>query len=345
MANKTITLEKPGRFVLGETEAPSPPGPGDVRVGVQRIGICGTDLHAFRGEQPYFTYPRVLGHELGVEVLELGTEVEGISVGDRCAVEPYLNCGECWACRAGRTNCCSSLEVLGVHVDGGMRQEIVVPANKLHKSDQLTFEQLALVETLGIGAHAVDRSGVTDGEDVLVIGAGPIGLAVTQFARIAGGRVAVLDINPRRLAFCRDLFGVGQTIVSGEDGREPIEQVTEAFGGELPTAVFDATGFPPSMNAAFELTGSGGRLTMVSLVQADISFNDPEFHRKELTILATRNSTAADFRRIIALIESGAADTTPWITHRAPFDSMIDQFVDWLDPETGVIKAVVELAG
>ena len=153
----------------------------------------------------------------------------------------------------------------------------------------------------------------------------------------------MLDINPGRLAFCRDLFGVQQTIVSGEEGREPIEQVTEAFDGELPTAVFDATGFPPSMNAAFDLTGSGGRLTMVSLVQADISFHDPEFHRKELTIFATRNSTASDFRRIISLIESGTADTTPWITHRTGFDGMIGEFENWLDPGFGVIKAMVEV--
>jgi 2-desacetyl-2-hydroxyethyl bacteriochlorophyllide A dehydrogenase len=343
MTNKTITLEEPGRFVLGETDAPSGPGPGDVLVAVRRIGICGTDLHAFRGQQPYFSYPRVLGHELGVEVLELGEGAEGVSVGDRCAVEPYLNCGRCRPCLAGRTNCCSKLQVLGVHIDGGMRQTITVPANKLHKSDCLRLEQLALVETLGIGAHAVDRSKVVDGEDVLVIGAGPIGLAVTQFAQIAGGQVTVLDINRRRLAFCRDLFGVPRTIVSGEDGAEPIDQVREAFGGELPTVVFDATGFPPSMNAAFELTGSGGRLTMVSLVQGDISFNDPEFHRKELTVLATRNSTATDFRRIISLIESGTADTTPWISHRTDFDEMIGEFPNWLDPEFGVIKAMVEL--
>ncbi len=343
MSNKTITLEEPGRFVLGSTDMPPAPGPGEAVVGVRRIGICGTDLHAFRGRQPFFSYPRVLGHELGVEVLAVGDGVEEISAGDRCAVEPYLNCGTCRACQAGRTNCCSSLEVLGVHVDGGMRQEIVVPANKLHRSESLTLEQLALVETLGIGAHAVDRSGVTEGEDVLVIGAGPIGLAVTQFAKIAGGRVTVLDINPRRLAFCRDLFGVEQTIVSGENGCEPLEQVTEAFGGELPTAVFDATGFPPSMNAAFDLTGSGGRLTMVSLVQADITFHDPEFHRKELTILATRNSTSADFQRIISLIESGTADTTPWISHRADFGGMIGEFENWLDPDFGVIKAMVEV--
>ena len=316
---------------------------GEALGGVQRMGICGTDLHAFRGQQPFFTYPRVLGHELGGEVLASGDGVDSGSVGDHCAVEPYLNCGECRACQSGRTNCCSSLQVLGVHVDGGMRQEIVVPANKLHGSDTLTLEQLALVETLGIGAHAVDRSGVTDGEDVLVIGAGPIGLAVTQFAQIAGGRVTVLDINPGRLAFCRALFGVQQTIVSGEEGRKPIDQVTEAFNGELPTAGFDATGFPPSMNAAFDLTGSGGRLTMVSLVQADISFHDPEFHRKELTVFATRNSTATDFRRIISLIESGDAATTPWITHRAGFAGMIGEFENWLDPEFGVLKAMVEV--
>jgi len=337
---KTVTLEKPGRFVLSETSPPEPPGAGESLVRVRRLGICGTDLHAYRGDQPFFDYPRILGHELGVELLELGDDVTGLEIGGHYAVEPYLNCGDCGPCRDGRTNCCASLECLGVHTDGGMRELIKVPADKLHHSRTLSLDQLALVETLGIGAHAVDRSGVKPGEPTLVIGAGPIGLAVTQFVQLAGGRVAVLDIDPSRLNFCREQFGVEATILAGEDPTGPIR---DALGGESPTAVFDATGNQQSMNRAFDFVASGGRLILVGLVTTEISFSDAEFHRRELTILATRNSTAADFRRIIDLVETGRIDTTPWITHRTPLESMIDQFDSWLDPASGVIKAMVEL--
>src|SRR5947199_4307593 len=179
---QTIVLEKPGSLTLADTAAPTDVPPGHAMVRVRRVGICGTDLHAYRGRQPFFSYPRILGHELGVEVIALGDgDTFGLKKGDRCTVEPYLNCGKCIACRRGKTNCCASLEVLGVHTDGGMRERIRVPVSKLHPSETLTLDQLALIETLGIGAHAVDRAKVEAGEFVLVIGAGPIGLAVMQF--------------------------------------------------------------------------------------------------------------------------------------------------------------------
>ena len=173
---QTLILQQPGELVLADTPAPAAPGPGEARVRVHCSGVCGTDLHAFAGKQPYFTYPRIPGHELGVEVLAVGTGVTAVRVGDRCAVEPYLSCGHCIACRRGRTNCCETLKVLGVHVDGGWRSEMLVPAAKLHGSGKLTYEQLALVETLGIGAHAVTRGAPERGESALVVGAGPIGL-------------------------------------------------------------------------------------------------------------------------------------------------------------------------
>ena len=153
---KTIILNEPGSFTLTETEHPGNPGPGQALLKVHRVGICGTDLHAYRGRQPYFTYPRILGHELGVEIVALGAETEhlGLSIGDACAVEAYLNCGKCSACRRGRTNCCSSLQTLGVHTDGGMQEYYLLPADKLVKST-LPYDQLATVEMLSIGAHAV----------------------------------------------------------------------------------------------------------------------------------------------------------------------------------------------
>ena len=304
------------------------------------IGICGTDLHAFRGRQPFFTYPRILGHELGVEIAEIGPNALGLSVGDRCAVEPYLNCGQCIACRSGKPNCCVSLRVLGVHTDGGMREWLVVPIKKLHKSAALSLDQLALIETLGIGAHAVDRAGVEAGETVLVIGAGPIGLSVIQFARHAGARVLALDINEDRLEFCRRHLVVAHALSASSDPLEPLRDLT---GGDLPTVVFDATGNPQSMTRAFDYVAHGGRLVFVGLFQGEVTFHDPSFHRRELTLLSSRNSTPDTFHRIIHLVEAGQIDTTAWISQRAPFAEMIERFPAWLDPGSLVIKAVVEL--
>jgi 2-desacetyl-2-hydroxyethyl bacteriochlorophyllide A dehydrogenase len=339
---KAIRLEEPGRFAQVNLEAASEAlKPDEALLRVHRIGVCGTDLHAFRGNQPFFTYPRILGHELGVEVLDLGGQAEGISVGQYCAVEPYLNCGTCIACRRGKPNCCVKLSVLGVHTDGGMRQTLVVPSRKLHPSKNLTLDQLALVETLAIGCHAVDRVGLEKGEFVLVIGAGPIGLGVMQFAIEAGAQVIVLDVNAQRLEFCRSRLSVPYTIdASRENVLEALAGIT---AGDLPTAIFDATGNGRSMASAFEYPANGGRLIFVGLFQGEVTFNDPNFHRLELTVLASRNARPDDFSRIISLIEAKRIDTSPWITHRAPLSGVVTEFPLWTKPETGVIKAMIEV--
>lgn len=339
---KAIRLEAPGRFAPVTLDPASTQlQPGEALVRVHRIGVCGTDIHAFRGEQPFFSYPRILGHELGVEVLELGGPAEGIRCGQFCAVEPYLNCGTCIACRHGKPNCCVKLLVLGVHVDGGMREKLVLPIRKLHPSESLALDQLALVETLAIGCHAVDRAALESNEFVLVIGAGPIGLGVVQFAIEAGTQVIVLDISPQRLEFCRSRFNVPYTI---DASRENVLAVlAEITSGDLPTAVFDATGNGRSMASAFEYPANGGRLIFVGLVQGEIAFNDPNFHRRELTILASRNARPDDFTRIIALIEANRIDTLPWITHRALLADVATQFPLWTEPGSGVVKAMIEV--
>ena len=339
---KTIILDKPGQFQLAETEPPAAPLPSHAVVRVRRVGICGTDIHAFKGDQPFFSYPRILGHELGVEVVSLASDVSNLNTGDVCAVEPYLNCGVCIACRRGRPNCCVELKCLGVHTDGGMRELITVPATKLHRSRTLSLEQLALVETLGIGAHAVDRASLQPGEFTLVIGAGPIGLAVIQFAQLAGAKVIVLDVNEDRLNFCRTQFKVDLTVVAGWQAAVRLREITS---GDMPTAVFDATGNRQSMIEAFDLVAHSGRLILVGLMLGDVSFHYPDAHRRELTMLCSRNATAANFQRIISLMESGEIDTTPWITHRASISSMIEAFPSWIDPRNKVIKAMVDIEG
>lgn len=321
---KQIVLEQPGRFASVEAPPPAPRA-GEALVRVRRVGVCGTDYHAFEGRQPYFSYPRILGHELAVEVVEAPANDRGIKPGDRCGLEPYLSCGGCQACRLGKPNCCERLEVLGVHTDGGMRELLAVPFGRLHKSERLTLDQLALVEPLGIGAHAVARSGVREGEEVLVVGAGPIGLAVTQFALAASARVRVLEISPVRREFAAR-FGV-------ETLAEPDERLSDV--------VFDATGNAAAMEQSLARVTHGGRLVFVGLVQASVSIDDPLFHRREITLLASRNS-AGEFPRIIHMIEQSVIDTTPWITHRLALDEVPARFAD-LPREKNCIKAMIEV--
>ena len=331
-----IALEKPGQFIAVDGPPPAP-APGDALVRVHRIGICGTDLHAFGGRQPFFSYPRILGHELGVEVIDPGSDPNGLEAGDRCSVEPYLNCGRCIACRAGRSNCCAELKCLGVHIDGGMRPEIVVPARKLHRSRTLTYDQLALVETLAIGAHAVDRAAIGPDDFVLVIGAGPIGLGVSQFVQVRGATLAVMDVRKSRLAFCERQFDAAHTLAPGAD---TVEELRSIGGGELPTVVMDATGSAASMAGTFDLPAQGGRIVFVGLFQGDIGFNDPNFHRRELTLLASRNAMPHDFREIITLVESGRINLMPWITHRFDLADTPQRFPE-IAANPDVIKTLI----
>ena len=329
---RTIVLDEPARLRLTETPEPAAPAPGEALVRVRRVGICGSDWHAYHGRQPFFSYPRILGHELGVVVEAVNDPESTLQPGDRCAVEPYLTCGRCIACRRGKTNCCATLRCLGVHTDGGMRERIVVPTEKLHKSETLDLDRLALVEMLGIGCHAVDRAAPLRDEWALILGAGPIGLSLIPFARAAGANIIVADVAPARLVFCRDHLGVEQVV----DARSDLQL------NEPPTLIFDATGNAKSMMRTFDLIAPGGRIVFVGLFQGDVTFNDPNFHRREITLLASRNATAGDFRRIIRMMESNQIDPRPWITHRAACTDLVERVGQWLAPDAGVIKAMVE---
>lgn len=339
---KAIQLEEPQQFRRIDVPEPSAPGAGEALVGIQRIGICGTDYSGYLGKMPFFSYPRIPGHELGVEVLAIGADVENVQVGDRCSVEPYMNCGACFSCRHGRGNCCENLKVIGVMTDGGMRERMILPAHKLHPANALTPDQCALVETLAIGCHAVNRGAPVDGEVVLVIGAGPIGLSVIEFAKLSGARTIVMDMNEQRLAFVRERMSVPDTILTRGDGAE-LEQLQAMTGGTLAQVVIDATGSHQSMSYALNYVGFTGRLVFVGITTREVCFGHPLMHRREMTLLASRNAHPADFTRIVQLIAEGKIDTQPWITHRAKFDEMIDTFPAWLKPETGVIKAVVSM--
>jgi len=336
-----IILNEPGSLAMHDVPEPHAPGVGEALIRVHRIGFCGTDYHAFHGRQPFFNYPRILGHELGVEVMAIGSGVTNVVVGDKCSIEPYLNCGSCLACRKGRTNCCSNMQVLGVHLDGGMRERLVVPATKLHPSKTLSYDALALVETLAIGAHATDRAAVEKGETVVVIGAGPIGLASIQFALLSGARVVVIDRAVPRLEACKELY---PEVITLDPEKSFIDQLTELSGGDLADVGIDATGNLASMGSSLEYVGQTGRLVYVGLAQGEVTFNDPLFHRREMSLFASRNALPRNFTEIIAAMEAGSIDPLAWITHRCMLSEIPEKLPAWSQPSAGVIKAVVTTA-
>ena len=339
---KALQLVEPKHWQLIDIQEPPAPAAGEAVVRVHEVGICGTDYSGYLGKMPFYSYPRIPGHELGVEVVAVGEGVNNVQPGDRCSVEPYINCQQCYSCRSGHTNCCEHHQTLGVHCDGGMRPMFTLPARKLHISRKLSFEQLALVETLAIGCHAVERGAPKPGEIVLVIGAGPIGLSVVEFAKLSGARTVVMDTNERRLEFVRDSMKVPDTLLS-KDVEENVKALEAIGGGTLPQVVIDATGSHHSMSAALRYLSFAGRLVYVGVTSEELHFGHPLMHRRELTLLASRNALSTDFSRIIQLIEDGKINTNPWITHRAPLEEVQERFADWLNPANGVLKAVVSV--
>jgi alcohol dehydrogenase len=339
---EALRLESPREFRLIDVPEPGPPGQDEALVRVHRVGICGTDISAYLGKMPFVTYPRILGHELGVEVVAVGSDVANVKPGDRCSVEPYLNDPTSYASRRGKPNCCERLQVLGVHIDGGMQPLIAVPARKLHPSAKLSLEQLALVETLAIGCHAVARSGITSSDTCLITGAGPIGLATLEFVKLAGAKIIVLDVSQQRLDFCHRVMGIEHVLRPSESLESDLRERTE---GHLPDVVIDATGNSTSMSAAFGLVAPGGKLVFVGITTDEVRFRHPIFHRPEGTLICSRNALPGDFARIIGLIESSQIDTQPWITHRTSLRDLPAAMPSYLQPDGGVLKAMVTIEG
>jgi 2-desacetyl-2-hydroxyethyl bacteriochlorophyllide A dehydrogenase len=334
---KALICTQPGSFEYRDIPDPVPQA-GRTIIKIRRVGICGTDLHAFEGTQPYFEYPRILGHELAAEIV--GPDTPGFESGELVTIMPYFNCGECIACRSGKPNCCVNLKVCGVHTDGGMAEYLSVPSSSLVRGNGSGLDELALVEPLAIGAHGIRRANVQAGEFVLVMGAGPIGIGTMEFARIAGGKVIAMDINKQRLAFCKNKLGIEYVIDGSAGAAERLKAIT---GGDMPAVVIDATGNLNAINKGFEYISHGGRYVLIGLQKGNINFSHPEFHKREGTLMSSRNATRADFATVMKALQQKLIDPLTYITHRVNFDQVKNEFPGWLKPESGVIKAMAEI--
>ena len=333
----TVICESPGN--LRALQQPRPErSPGEVLLRVKRVGVCGTDLHIFTGDQPYLAYPRVMGHELSGVVEEADAD-SGFEPGDAVYVMPYMSCGHCSACRQGKTNCCVRLEVFGVHRDGAFTEFLAVPRRFVGKAERISLDQAAMIEFLAIGAHAVRRGDVEAGQRVLVVGAGPIGLAAMIFAQLRGATVTALDGRQDRLDFALEHAGVRAAVKVGEGDVTELARLTD---GEFFDVVFDATGNARAMERGFSFIAHGGRYVLISIVQGEIRFSDPEFHKREATLLSSRNATDEDFETVMKAMQEGKVPDAALATHRLALAEVPGSFHRLLDPAEGVIKAIVE---
>ena len=337
---KTVTCLEPGRLDIIDRPVLAGPPKGWARLAVSHVGICGTDYHIFEGKHPYLEYPRVMGHEISARVIEAG---EGVSLapGTPVIVNPYLSCGTCVACRKDKPNCCTAIKVLGVHTDGAFCEEILVPEENLYPAGDLTLEAAATVEFLAIGAHAVRRSLAPAGSRALVIGAGPIGLGTALFSRIAGHEVTLLDASVERLDMAADRLGLARGILASDGA---LDAVLAATGGDGFDVVFDATGFGGSMEKSFAFVAHGGCLVFVSVVKDEIRFSDPEFHKREMMLVGSRNATRQDFEHVAASIRAGHVPVESLITHRTTLDEVVNDLPRWAHEKGGLIKAVVKVS-
>lgn len=332
---RALVCKTPGEFSYIEKEMPSAE-PNKVLLKMKRLGICGTDYHAFEGTQPFFDYPRILGHEIAAEIVDAGY---GFKPGDLVTISPYFSCGTCIACRSGKTNCCVDIKVFGVHIDGAMQEYISVPAEAIVPGNGLSADDLALVEPLAIGAHGVGLGQVKKGDTVLVLGAGPIGLGAIAFAKIAGGEVIVVDVNDNRLAFCKDKLGIEHVVNPLKV--DSLAEIKEITNGDMATLVIDCTGNLNAINNAFQFLAHGGKFIMIGLQKGTIQIVHPEFHKREAMLMSSRNALPADFAYVISCINKGLVKPLDFISHRVKFEEVKQRFDQLAKVDQSVIKALI----
>ncbi|MGK8640508.1 zinc-binding alcohol dehydrogenase family protein [Brucella anthropi] len=311
---------------------------GQVRVRVRHVGLCGSDLNTFKGLNPLVQLPRIPGHEIGGEIMETGEGVSAAYVkGKRVIVLPYTNCGECSSCRKGRLNACRYNKTLGVQQNGGLADQIVLPAEKLILNETLAPRHLALVEPLSVGFHAVERGRVQAGDTVAVLGCGMIGMGVLIGALARGAKVIAIDPSAEKRELALQ-FGATHALPGGEDVVAKVQELTNDDGVDV---AFEAVGLPITFTQAVDLAGFAGRVVYVGYSKAPVTYQTQFFNLKELDIMGSRNATLTDFEAVIAHLEKLGADADKLISKIFPFDEAEVALPYW-DGDRNVLKIIIE---
>ncbi len=332
---RCVTLHSPRKMRVERKELGGKPADDSILLRIKAIGICGSDVHAYKGTQPFQTYPRVLGHELGAEVAESGGDLEK---GQRVTLEPLIRCGDCYPCQRGRYNCCTALKVIGVHADGGMCEFMWAPRNLVFPvPDSLPMHEVALCEPLAIGCQVVKRGQVTEEDDVLVIGAGPIGLLIAQVCKARGARVLVSEVDGDRLKMARQ---VGADLAVNPTESDLEEEIFD-YSGRPPTVVLEAVGSPVTIRQSLDLVSAAGRVVIVGLYGEKMEMEPITLIRKELDVMGSRNSNGM-FPVAIRLASEGKVDLGALVSHRFPLESAPSVFRKIDEGSIKPVKVVLE---
>jgi 2-desacetyl-2-hydroxyethyl bacteriochlorophyllide A dehydrogenase len=315
---KAILIHAPNDISIQEVSNPERK-PNEVIIKVRGMGICGSDIAAYKGINPLVTYPRIIGHEIAGEVLEAPSGETEIMPGDRVVIEPYVYCGQCYPCMNQRTNCCENLAVRGVHVDGGMSELCVHPRHLVHKVPaDVSWKHLAMVEPLTISVHAVQRARLAKGEHLVVTGSGPIGLLAAQYALVIGAVPIVVDPIDERLAFAR-LLGISHGI--NPDKENAVERIKEITGGRMAEAVVEASGSDAAIRSSIDYAAYSGRIALVGWPKGEVSLMTAMFTKKELDVMGSRNSVRT-FPESIDLIAGNKIDVASLVTRTVSFEEV-----------------------
>lgn len=334
---RSIHVTTPGEVDVVEVEDPRP-RPGEALLRVRYAGICGSDVQTFRGTQPFASYPRVPGHEFSAEILEINGSSEDLAVGDVVTGVPYFQDGTCYSCRRGLINACERNETMGVHRDGAFQELITMPLERLHRARGVDPRDLAIVEPFSIGYHAVLRADVAEGERVLVLGAGAIGLLTMIAARTRGAEVWIADVVASRLEAATTLGAAGTVDLA----QETVDSVVQAAtGGDGFDVVFEATGLPVSFLNAIEAAAFGARLVLIGNGTREVTLNQSALIKKELDVLGSRNSKGV-FETLIDLLERGVVDVSPLRTKIVPLTEAKQALEDAAAGATDDIKVLIE---
>jgi len=326
---KSLICNQP--FEIQYIDSPKPTIEKDeVLLKIKAVGICGTDIHAYTGNQPFFSYPRILGHEICGLVEEVGADCPAELKQQFVVVIPAIACGECAPCKEGKTNCCDTISLYGVHQDGGFQDYLAVKAsNVIPVPSSIDPAAASLVECFAIGAHANRRGESKEGENILVVGAGPIGLGTAAVALANKANVVLADVSAERRAHAEKVLGI-QTLNPLDENY--LENLMQAFEGNLACTVMDATGNKASMSNSVNLIRHGGKIVFIGLYIGDLQLDDPTFHKKETTLIASRNATFEDFVRVIDLFEEKVISEKIMVNQEFDFDTI------GLDYENNVVK-------
>ena len=316
-------------------------GPEDVLIAVQYVGLCGSDLNAYRGGFPLLTYPRILGHEVSGTILDKGDNVpEVLHTNDRVMVSPYTSCDVCPACRAGRPNCCQYNQTLGVQRDGVLTSRFAIHHSKVHKSTVLTLEELALVEPLSVGYHAVNRGRVTEIDTVLVIGCGTIGIGAVAAAVRKGATVLVADVDEGKL-HTAETFGAHTTINAARE--DVLAAIQDRTNGEGVSVAIEAVGLPATFRQAVEAVSYAGRVVYIGYAEQEVCYDTVHFVRKELDIMGARNALRV-FLAVIKMMERREFPFTNLITATYRFEETAVALRDWDAAPQQITKLLIQVA-